>query len=44
MVQEHPSRMDGRRGLVIDEVAQAIGGIGAVLERGGVWAWFGVSA
>ena len=38
------SRMGGRRGLVIDETAQTIGGIWAVLERGGVWAWFGVSA
>ena len=43
VVQEYPSRMGGRRGLVIDEVAQAIGGISAVLERG-VWAWLGFSA
>jgi hypothetical protein len=40
VVQEHPGRLGGRRGLVIDEVAQAIGGIWAILERGGVWEWF----
>ena len=40
VVQGHPSRMGGRRGLVIDEVAQAIGGIWTVLKRGGVREWF----
>ena len=38
MVQEHPSRMGGRRGLVIDEVARAVMGT-EHLGGGAVQSW-----